>query len=50
MNSLIGNLIEIDKFGIPVLININGHTEIKSVPGSIISIIFYILLSLYGVK
>ncbi len=49
-SDLADRFVELDKFGVPIKLNINGKSEIKSFPGSIISIIIYVMLLAYGIK
>ena len=41
---------QLDRFGRPIKINVSGFTEIKSLPGAILSIICYVFLLLYFVQ
>ncbi len=38
----------VDRFSEPVKLNINGETEIKSGPGSLVTIILLIVLAAYA--
>lgn len=49
-SSLIQKFLQFDSFGVPLHVNINGETKIKSIPGSLLSICLYVILMIYGIK
>ena len=50
MSGLAYNLKSLDRYGTPIQLNINGETEIKSFPGSILTLLLYVVLAAYSVQ
>jgi len=48
--SLKEKALSLDRFAYPVTLNVNGHTEIRSLFGSFMTVVFFIILSTYALQ
>ena len=48
--SIFKRIFQIDRFSSPVLLNVNGRSEISSIPGTVVTLILFIVLTSYALK